>query len=312
MTYSKCLVVNTWGLIDACHYKPNNVYASYHKMVSYPPFSQLVETVKSGRIKQPLIFCHPAAVRDFIQRFLKNIDFNFVLVSSHWDSDMPIGELTENEIIYLLKNPYLVRWYMQNCVIKHPKVTGIAIGLDYHTLANSNGDHQWGKMETPIQQDTSLLKLRSMMTPVETRIKKCYSTCHMFIGRGHGRDRIDALNKIPSSLLFLEKERVSRDKSWENQMKYAFVLSPHGNGLDCHRTWEAITLGCIPIVKTSPIDRVFNNLPVLIVKNWADVTPDLLDNTISRFKHLCNTDEIPERLKLKYWTEHMRKGDDIN
>jgi hypothetical protein len=50
-----------------------------------------------------------------------------------------------------------------------------------------------------------------------------------------------------------------------------FVLSPAGNGFDCHRTWEAMYLGAIPIVKK--IHWPFNGkkLPVLIVNEWEDL-----------------------------------------
>jgi hypothetical protein len=49
-----------------------------------------------------------------------------------------------------------------------------------------------------------------------------------------------------------------------------FVLSPPGNGPDCHRTWEAIYLGAIPIVKRNfwPFESI--DLPVLIVDHWED------------------------------------------
>jgi hypothetical protein len=109
-------------------------------------------------------------------------------------------------------------------------MTGIAIGLDYHTLANANptSGHLWGQRESPLAQENTLLKMRKNMTPITERIVKCYSTCHMFIGRGHGQDRIDAINQVPQSLLHLEKERVPRETSWENQQQFAFVLSPHG------------------------------------------------------------------------------------
>jgi hypothetical protein len=65
-------------------------------------------------------------------------------------------------------------------------------------------------------------------------------------------------------------ERVTKNISFTNQIKYAFVISPHGNGLDCHRTWEALCLGCIVIVKKSPIDTLYTDLPVLIIDNWSD------------------------------------------
>ena len=51
-----------------------------------------------------------------------------------------------------------------------------------------------------------------------------------------------------------------------------FVLSPPGNGFDCHRTWEAIYLGCIPIVKKAfwPFNHL--ELPVLVLEDWSDIS----------------------------------------
>ena len=58
--------------------------------------------------------------------------------------------------------------------------------------------------------------------------------------------------------------------------RHRFVLSPRGNGLDAHRTWEALLVGSIPIVRTSALNPLYEGLPVLIVDQWADVTPTLL------------------------------------
>ena len=85
--------------------------------------------------------------------------------------------------------------------------------------------------------------------------------------------------------------------------KYSFVLSPHGNGLDCHRTWEALVLGCIPVVKTSSLDKLYDDLPVLIVNNWYDIDEELLKNTIENFKDKkFNYD----KLKLDYWINKIK------
>ena len=313
MSYSDCTVINTWGIIESCHFKPSNVYACYNSMRTYPRFSALVSAVKTGKITMPSIFCHPNAAKEFIRKYLSRIDFPFVLVTSHYDSDMPVGALTNNESSLLLNNRFLVRWYTQNCVVTHPKITSLAIGLDYHTITNSNPatGHQWGRRQSPLDQETTLLVLRSQMTPLKTRQLKCYSTCHMFIGKGHGQDRVDAMNQVPSSLLHLEKDRIPEETSWINQMAFAFVLSPHGNGLDCHRTWEAIALGCIPVVKTSPLDRLFSGLPVLIVNSWSDLNESLLSETVERFQDTIVPSELPEKLKLDYWTSRISRGDDI-
>jgi hypothetical protein len=50
-----------------------------------------------------------------------------------------------------------------------------------------------------------------------------------------------------------------------------FVLSPPGNGPDCHRTWEAIYSGAIPIVKRDFWPFKTLSLPVLVVNDWNEV-----------------------------------------
>jgi len=51
-----------------------------------------------------------------------------------------------------------------------------------------------------------------------------------------------------------------------------FVLSPPGNGLDCHRTWESIYLGAVPVVKKSALSySLYSNLPIVAVDTWDEV-----------------------------------------
>lgn len=51
-----------------------------------------------------------------------------------------------------------------------------------------------------------------------------------------------------------------------------FVLSPAGNGPDCHRTWEAIYLGAIPVVKRGTVSpSLVDELPVLQVDDWDEL-----------------------------------------
>lgn len=53
--------------------------------------------------------------------------------------------------------------------------------------------------------------------------------------------------------------------------KSKYVISPPGNGPDCHRTWEALYLGATPIVKKA--FWPFNDLPlpVVVVEDWSDI-----------------------------------------
>ena len=69
---------------------------------------------------------------------------------------------------------------------------------------------------------------------------------------------------------------------WKEQLKYHFVVSPHGNGLDCQNV-EAIMLGCIPIVKSSSLNSLFYDLPVLIINEWDELNEELFIKTLKDF-----------------------------
>lgn len=56
-----------------------------------------------------------------------------------------------------------------------------------------------------------------------------------------------------------------------------FVVSPPGNGDDCHRTWEAVYLGAVPIVLSSHWPFADYALPVMVVDSWSEVKDRLHD-----------------------------------
>ena len=112
------------------------------------------------------------------------------------------------------------------------------------------------------------------------RLPICYATFHFQLNRGY---RSEAEAKLSRELIFYEPVPIPRVESHRRQVHYAFVISPFGSGLDCHRTWEALALGCIPIVRSSAMDPLFDRLPVPIVKDWADVTRDFLQHTVRIF-----------------------------
>jgi hypothetical protein len=117
-------------------------------------------------------------------------------------------------------------------------------------------------------------------------------------------DRSTAVSTIPKRLLEQQTQFLPRTATWLNMANYSFVLSPFGNGMDCHRTWEALLCGCIPIVRTSVFRELFYGLPVLIVEEWCDITFELLTKTIQEFKEKHDNNEFQyERLQLSYYTK---------
>ena len=78
-----------------------------------------------------------------------------------------------------------------------------------------------------------------------------------------------------------------------------FVASPRGAGEDCHRTWEALLLGAIPIVKSSSLDCLFEGLNVLIIKDW-DQIPET-EELERIYEEMQQRKTNREKLYFPYW-----------
>jgi hypothetical protein len=60
---------------------------------------------------------------------------------------------------------------------------------------------------------------------------------------------------------------------------YKFVVSPEGNGIDCHRHYEALMAGCIPIVEHhSGIEEKYRGCPILWTRDYSEITCDYLNH----------------------------------
>lgn len=238
------------------------------------------------------IYIHTTALHNFVNNYLPKIKYSFVLLTGDTDKTIPDDYLFDTYNI--LEHPLLIHWYAQNCRIVKNKISQLPIGLDFHTLTHILSKRlSWGKMQTVVEQEQDIDNILSKKIQ---KINKCYSNFHFGINGRYTYDRTDAINKIPKELIYYEPNKVTRLQSWKNMVKYKYVVSPHGNGLDCHRTWEALILGCIPIVKTSSLDPMYDELPVLIVSDWSDITQELLDN----FK---STNYNNKKLYMEYWID---------
>jgi hypothetical protein len=82
--------------------------------------------------------------------------------------------------------------------------------------------------------------------------------------------------------------------------KLSFVVSPFGHGFDCIRTFEALCLGCIVIMKKSFLDFIYEDLPVLLINEWTEINPALLQKTLDEFK---DKQFNYDKLKMDYWVK---------
>jgi hypothetical protein len=110
----------------------------------------------------------------------------------------------------------------------------------------------------------------------------------------------------------LDKEKgvssyISRlSEIYKSNMNLLFWLSPRGGGVDCHRTWEALYLGRIPILQSSELDPLFHDLPVYIVKSYKEINEKRLvevfiEITEKRKRNVYNF----RKLQSSYWEEFI-------
>jgi hypothetical protein len=87
-----------------------------------------------------------------------------------------------------------------------------------------------------------------------------------------------------------------------------FVASPPGNGLDCHRTWEAMYLGVVPLVENNYMNRYFASLglPLVCVSDWKEVgnwTESYLIELYNGITDKCHK----ETMFFPYWKHRIEE-----
>jgi len=86
---------------------------------------------------------------------------------------------------------------------------------------------------------------------------------------------------------------------------YKFVVSPEGNGIDCHRHYEALMAGCIPIVEDSEmIRKKYGNCPILYTKDYSEITPAYLEQ---KYTEMLDTSWDFSSLFMDSYSEDMKR-----
>lgn len=209
----------------------------------------------------------------FFRETFPEIDKPIKLISHN--TDYPV----DSKFIQYLDDEKLIHWYAQNAVLDHPKLTPVPIGI-----ANKQWPH--GNLENLL----SVVKLRPGK---ENLIYKNFDV-------GTNINVRTRINHITNA------NKIFMDQNWPHTeylarlSKSLFVISPPGNGIDCHRIWEALYVGTVPIVERNSAFRNFTDLPILFIDRWEDVTIDFAKSQITTF---YNKLYDLKKLKLGYWRE---------
>jgi len=250
-----------------------------------------------------LVWVRLSWVKSFLAQVLPLIKAKFVLVTA--DSDVGVPTPIMAEALQILERPNVLHWFAQNC--EGPGFLGrmspLPIGIDFHTLCERP---LWCEsIATPEEQERVLRSIREGFRPTQERIRKVYVD---FAWQPPDLYRPVKRQQILTKLLtnpcvVFQSGPLPRRQLWRKWGEYAFVVSPHGGGLDCHRTWEALVCGNIVLVPSSLLDSLYEGLPVIPVKDWGEVTPRRLDIWLEEFSR---RERQEEKLTSRYWVDKMR------
>ena len=231
------------------------------------------EVIKPGDI----VFLNTALLFHFARFIHPKIPSPYILLCHN--SDMAVPDYH----VGLLEDPKLIAWFSPNIMIpNHPKLHVIPLGV------NNAHYNQSKPLADAVQIGRS------------TRPLKAYLNF-----------KLDSNPYLRAYVwnLFCNKDFyvVARDRPYEQYLadmkQCTFVVSPAGFGIDCYRHWEALLVGCIPIMKHSTIDKVFDDLPVIFVDDWPVVNEQLI---LLEYQKIQHKKFNYKKLFLNYWVDQIR------
>lgn len=242
------------------------------------------KSIKDSNRKNPVVFVSSWNLEGFVKDVLKGIKKDFVLVTHQGDVNITQKPLFEK----IINSKHLIHWFAQNCILKNKKVTPLPIGLEdrWRHNAGAVADFRKGKYRNNAKKPRILYGF-SLNTNPDKRVP-----CYLAFSKAKAADLI---YRAPTSHLYRRK-----------LSKYMFVASPEGNGLDCHRTWEAMLLGVVPLVNDNAMNKYFASLglPMICVSDWKKIA-GLNENQLAEKYKAVMEKSSTTALYLNYWLDKI-------
>lgn len=232
---------------------------------------------------------------DFFARILKNnrdlIPMRYSLVLHNSDINFDIS-IVRNIFNHFTDIDFL---YTQNLLCTHPFAYPLPIGLPNPKWSHGNLDRIKKVINQPINKTNDVYVDFNISTNQNERLY-CLSEI------GH-----NAQTKYPNSANISEHNMFvneTHEVYLQNIKSSYFTVSPDGNGKDCHKTWEALYMGSIPIVTDSYFARKFKEygIPLLIINDWSEYKTLQLDE--DTYNTIWNNFDISQLNNIGFWFRH--------
>lgn len=240
-----------------------------------------------------IIFLKTDYVADFFSKFHALIPHQYILITHNSDFS-PIYHTAHShpwkglDFSRYLDDSKLIVWFAQNIDFIHEKLIAIPIGI-------ANSYNTYGNIHI-------FLNALKNIALLEDRFPKIYINFSLGTNQSERKPAYDYF-KTKSFAYVAQFKPV--DQYLEEMKQYRFVVNPPGNGLDCHRVWEALLLGCIPIIKHSSLDSMFENLPVILINDWTEVTEEFLEIKYQEIMKNCDMYN-KNKIYADYWIDLIK------
>jgi hypothetical protein len=304
------LFIHRIAMIADYYYPPGGVkYESQWMHCNRPFTDDIIPSMKPNSI----IFADTLWLDRF--ELFNKIQVPFILITAEADVTIPYNNYHKKiDCCYsVLDNPLLVKWFSINVDFSHPKLIPIPIGLPKHIpfIVNEGSGYMGWVVSFMINQVSDVISKRDIDVQknlVRNDKKLLYTrmTVENSDNCFHEREGIrrDAVN-ILSERFEMPTDLVKWEDYIAELADHKFCLSLPGKGMDCYRTWEALTFGVIPIViRTQHMDSIYNDLPVLIIDDINVITEEFLH---SQFDMI--TENIKQynfnKITSSYWIDFI-------
>jgi len=207
---------------------------------------------------------------------IEKYDSKFILIS-HCSDHSVTREIFER------RPSNIVKWYAQNVNYKHADLIPLPLALENH--------------EGPCAGTTDYGYLFDTIKPLKIS-NKITNKIYCGFNCSTNKNRSSILNTLHLNGHYTQTNRLPNYAYFEQMKNFLFVASPPGSGIDCHRTWEALYGGCIPIVEKHFMYDTYT-LPIIQVDDW-NILPETLKPYIDLYS-IGDAFKFTEQLDINYW-----------
>jgi len=185
-------------------------------------------------------------------------------------------------------------WYVTNATAGDPRVRSLPLGLNdfcnYSAFHRFTGNTDYIAHIREISRNT--MREKALL---------CFSDETAPANRSPARQALGGADFVRE--LALEKTANGYQRYLLALAQSQFCVCPRGAGIDTHRFWEALYLGCIPIILQGDALGCQRGLPALAVKSWEEL---LAMNLAERAQEIrANTYDL-RPLAISFWVREAQ------